>query len=193
MRKADKYRVGGIYKITNTTNNKCYIGSAVYIKSRWARHRTDLRKGCHANKHFQSAWNMYGEKSFIFEVIEECSLENIVEREQYYLNTLKPEYNILLTAKSSIGLKHTQKTKDKLSQIFKGRAPSNKGKPRSEETILKLKEAWKIRKLTPVSEGTKRKISKALKGKKKTKEHTEKVKLSKLKKKITKNEHIPTK
>lgn len=49
----------------------------------------------------------YGYSNFRLAILEYCPSENAVEREQYYLNLLKPEHNTLLTAASSLGYKHT--------------------------------------------------------------------------------------
>ena len=59
-----------IYKIINAVNNKFYVGSAVNFEKRKARHLWRLRRGDHANKHLQAAWNMYGGKVFVFVVVE---------------------------------------------------------------------------------------------------------------------------
>jgi len=61
----------GIYKIINTINNKFYVGGAVDLKRRKARHFSELRMGKHNNRHLQAAWDKYGEQSFIFAVVEE--------------------------------------------------------------------------------------------------------------------------
>ena len=45
----------------------------------------------------------YGFSNFKLEILEYCDLDNVIEREQYYINLLKPEYNILDTAGSSLG------------------------------------------------------------------------------------------
>lgn len=59
-----------IYKITNTKNNKCYIGQSIQTNNvRLNNHRYSLRANKHSNAHLQAAWNSYGEESFIFEKI----------------------------------------------------------------------------------------------------------------------------
>jgi group I intron endonuclease len=59
-----------IYKIINAVNNKFYVGSAVNFEKRKARHLWRLRRGDHANKHLQAAWHKYGDKAFVFVVVE---------------------------------------------------------------------------------------------------------------------------
>ena len=63
----------GIYKIINVVNNKFYVGSAVNLKRRKARHFSELRNGKHSNGKLQAAWQKYGEKAFVFVVVEDLS------------------------------------------------------------------------------------------------------------------------
>lgn len=63
----------GIYKIINVVNNKFYIGSAVNLRKRKARHFSELRTGKHKNRHLLAAWNKYGEQAFVFVVVEEVA------------------------------------------------------------------------------------------------------------------------
>jgi group I intron endonuclease len=78
----------------------------------------------------------YGYSNSKLEVLEYCDREGAITREQYYLNLLKPEYNILKIAGSLLGYKHSEKTIAKLSEI-------RKGKPHSEETRIKISEGNK--------------------------------------------------
>ena len=59
----------GIYKIENTIDGKCYVGSAINIKSRWQCHVSMLSHDKHNNKHLQRAWNKYGSENFTFSII----------------------------------------------------------------------------------------------------------------------------
>lgn len=87
-----------IYKITNRINGKTYIGSTKNVKQRWAKHKALLRHNHHPNFHIQAAWNKYGEDSFVFEVVEECVPDELLSREQFFIDTIKPEYNQTATA-----------------------------------------------------------------------------------------------
>jgi group I intron endonuclease len=158
----------GIYKISNTFNGKFYIGSAVNIEKRWRTHKTNLAQGKHHSRHLQSAWNKYGAGAFEFSVIEACSVFALIFREQHFIDTLCPEYNISHTAGSSLGVKHTEdgrrnnsdaqkgKTfssehREKLSAAAKNRtaehreklSTAHKGKTFSDETRGKMSEARK--------------------------------------------------
>lgn len=83
----------GIYRIINLVNNKCYYGSSKQIEKRLIRHKRELKNSNHINCILQRAWDKYGESNFLFEIVEECDINILLEIEQNYLNLL-PEYNI---------------------------------------------------------------------------------------------------
>lgn len=70
--------VGGIYAIVCNGNGKIYIGGSKNVKSRIAVHVNLLSRMKHENKYLQSAWNLYGKESFIFDMIEHCNIEEII-------------------------------------------------------------------------------------------------------------------
>jgi group I intron endonuclease len=77
----------GIYKIINIVNNKFYVGSAEDFARRKRVHWWMLRKGNHANKHLQAAWNKYGEAAFTFVIVEEHVANiNILAAENLWLH-----------------------------------------------------------------------------------------------------------
>lgn len=110
----------GIYKIVNIKNNKIYIGSSKNIENRWKEHTTSLRRNKHINCILQRAWNKYGEDSFEFQTLENCSQEQLFEREQYYIDELKPEYNIGLSAFGGDNLTNNPKRVDIIDKIVSG-------------------------------------------------------------------------
>lgn len=57
----------------------------------------------------------YGHSSFKLDILEYCSPNVLIEREQHYFDQLKPEYNILKVAGSSFGFKHSEVTKFKIA------------------------------------------------------------------------------
>jgi len=58
---------------------------------------------------------------FSLEILEYCAASKCIEREQYYLDHLTPEYNILKVAGSSLGRKHSNEAKVKMRVITSGR------------------------------------------------------------------------
>jgi group I intron endonuclease len=83
----------GIYKIKNLVNDKCYYGSSKNIEKRWRTHKNHLKNGKHHNIHLQRSWDKYGDDNFVFEVVEECDENILLELEQKYLDS-NPEFNI---------------------------------------------------------------------------------------------------
>jgi hypothetical protein len=76
----------GVYKILCIKNNKFYIGSSSDITNRWWDHKARLNSKTHANPYLQNAWNKYGEKSFLFDIVETCKEEVQYQREQFWIN-----------------------------------------------------------------------------------------------------------
>jgi len=62
------------------------------------------------NTPIHNALIKYGYSNFSLEILEYCDVKNTILREQYFIDTLKPEYNILQKAGSSLGFKHSEKT-----------------------------------------------------------------------------------
>lgn len=88
----------GIYQIINLVTNKSYIGSTKDFKGREWQHFNMLERNKHSSKKLQRSYNKHGKNNFKFEIIAKCPIEYLIKLEQYFLNTLKPQYNIYLTA-----------------------------------------------------------------------------------------------
>jgi group I intron endonuclease len=117
---------GYVYAIENTVNGHRYIGSTTSYKSRWAHHRSSLRRGKHHSFILQKAWDKYGEKSFDFKLLVVCKKEQRIE----YENLLMPlqTYNVLRTAREALvrgGWSHTPEFKKKMSELHKGKKLSD--------------------------------------------------------------------
>jgi len=63
----------------------------------------------------------YGYANFSISILEYCDKDILNEKEQYYMDIIKPVYNTLKIAGSSSGYKHTQESKDKRSLSLKGK------------------------------------------------------------------------
>lgn len=153
--------IAGVYTITNISNGKLYVGSTIHTERRRLEHFSALANNKHINKHLQNAYNKYGKESFEFEVIEILEITDnikvkLLEREQFWIDNLKPQYNILLVAGSNLGYQHTEKTKQKISKTTTGMKKSEehakhisegqKGKTLTEEHKKALKEGYSKRK-----------------------------------------------
>lgn len=85
----------GIYCIINSINNKKYIGSSKDLQQRLTSHKTKLKSNKHNNKILQNSVNKYGLENFYYSILEFCSIEELLIREQYYINNSNCEYNII--------------------------------------------------------------------------------------------------
>lgn len=165
----------GIYQIQSDITKKRYIGSAVNIKSRMRMHFRLIELLKHDNLHIQRHCNKYSVEDLYFGIIEICPKENLIEREQYWMNTLNPEFNICKIAGSCLGVKRTKKTRWRLILALKGKIVSI-------ETRKKMSDRMKSQsgKDTPhygchLSKEAREKISKGNKGKIITKEVRERI------------------
>lgn len=119
-------KISGIYKISNKTNNKVYVGSSSFIQARLRQHKSHLLKNIHCNKHLQSSFNKYGLENFSFELIEECEIDNLINREQYWIDFLQTTnrekgYNKREKADSNNGLKRSDEARKNMSNSKKGK------------------------------------------------------------------------
>lgn len=129
----------GVYRIRNIRSGKFYLGSAAGskgISGRFSTHRSKLRANTHNNPKLQAAWNKYGEASFVFEVIEQCSVKQCLVREQWYLDYWlfasedddrfdQLGYNINRRATSRQGAILSEKTKNKIAKSLTGHKQSD--------------------------------------------------------------------
>jgi len=88
-----------IYKITNLVNGKSYIGQTIKkLEERWQQHISILEAGQGSSK-LQYAFDKYGKDNFAFQRLEECQVEELDEREKYWINeydTYENGYNSTL-------------------------------------------------------------------------------------------------
>lgn len=79
-----------IYKITNDINNKVYIGKTEgSLARRFAEHCKDSQKREEEQRPLYSAMRKYGVEHFSIELIEECDIEIVSMREQYWIGFYK--------------------------------------------------------------------------------------------------------
>ena len=83
----------GIYKITNKINGHAYIGLSTNIEERWKQHQSLYNQNRESNKVLYKAFQKYGIENFIFEVLEECSILELSEKEKYYIEKFDTYFN----------------------------------------------------------------------------------------------------
>ena len=85
-------KIAGIYKVTNNITGDFYIGSSQNIKQRWYQHKNPAFWKQHLNIKLYKDMAQYGRDNFTIDVIEETA--DLKEREQYWVDHLKPSYNV---------------------------------------------------------------------------------------------------
>ncbi len=106
----------GIYKITNLINGHSYIGLSTHIEDRWQYHKTKYNWEREKDKLLYKAIIKYGIDNFKFEVLEECSPEQLSDKEKYYIekyDTYHNGYNMTAGGEDHHGESHP---KHKLSK-----------------------------------------------------------------------------
>ena len=101
----------GVYRWINTVTGSSYVGSSAVLNRRIKCYLdTNYLKTYKHKSVIYSAILKYGLSVFRLEILEHCAKEDVTLREQFYLDTLKPTYNILKLAGSSLGFKHSYST-----------------------------------------------------------------------------------
>ena len=133
-----------IYKITNTVNNKVYIGQTVQTnpKMRWYAHLADARRG--KKSYLYDSIRKYGQESFVWEIIDNAeSTDELNVKEEYWLNFYRGQGVVVYNNREAGG-----------------------NKTHSPESIERMKAAQKLRHATTPVGGWKRKDGGPMNGKK---------------------------
>lgn len=169
---------GYIYLTENMINHKKYIGqkkSNEFLQNKYLGSGTYLK----------NAINKYGKQNFNVTLLDTAeTFDELNEKEIYYINKYNAVYSDnfynmspggVLCSESGHIKYHTEETKQKIANSVTGEKNGFYGKHHSDKTKTKLKLAWQTRKLTPVSDETRKKLSNAHKGIKFTEEHKKKI------------------
>lgn len=86
-------KISGVYKITNTVTNDCYIGSSKDVKLRWAVHKCPSTWKKNPNKQLYQDMQKYGVDKFYFQILANVEQDKLKEAEQKFIEKLQPIYN----------------------------------------------------------------------------------------------------
>lgn len=89
-------KITGIYKITNQINGHAYIGLSKNCLKRWNDHYSRSyhpQKQEDYDKPLYKAMRKYGRENFSFEIIEECEIDKLCEREIYWISYYDTYHN----------------------------------------------------------------------------------------------------
>nr|YP_010608687.1 hypothetical protein PNX16_mgp084 [Drechslerella dactyloides]WAN89767.1 hypothetical protein [Drechslerella dactyloides] len=112
----------GIYRWVNLINGKTYIGSSNNLGVRLRNYYKISFLEIETKKNKSMIYNAvlkHGYSKFSLEILEYCDSKDLIKREQYFIDLLKPEYNILKKAFSSLGFKHSEETQKRMSDSQK--------------------------------------------------------------------------
>ncbi len=140
---AGYFKRSGIYAIAHEASGRVYVGSASCLKTRIGNHRYNLRCGTHDNSYLQRAWNLYGETTFTFLLLEFCIKDELLAREAHWMETTrccerKLGFNLDRIAQRKF---HSEETKKKISK-------ANTGKKFSPERLANLRAGIRNRRYT---------------------------------------------
>jgi group I intron endonuclease len=197
----NKNRVG-IYLWLHKLSGKLYVGSSFNLSRRFSQYYSKANLVRYKSMHICNALSLYGHSEFSLYILKYIDVNNLSEKEalelllsheQYYIDLINPEYNILKLAGSSLGFKHSPESLIKLSEAMKGKIHSAEtkmkislamigknnpmfGKSHSEEIRALISLMMKGKNLGKLhSSETKLKMSLAKKGLVKSAEHKEKI------------------
>ena len=131
-----------IYKITNITNKKAYIGKTVQkLKRRWYDHLSATKRGC--NFYFHRAIRKYGKENFVVEPLYMCDSKeelNVLEKQMILIHKTHVSengYNLTWGGDGICGWHHSEETRRKIGQSNKGKVSWIKGGKQTEESNRK--------------------------------------------------------
>lgn len=121
----------GIYLLHNLVNGKQYVGSSIDLKRRLYSYYSPSK--LIDNRHISNSILKYGHNNFavlILELVEQSDhiKTDLLNKEQYYIDLLKPVLNLNPTAGSSLGYKHSKETKALLASLRTGKSLSEETK-----------------------------------------------------------------
>ncbi len=112
----------GIYKITNTANDKIYIGQSTRLSKRLNEHRKALKNNYHKNQHLQNAYNKYGDV-FKIEIIvlcdDELELDNLERYYIAYYDSMNPAKGYNKESGGNLNKHPSEETRKKMSEAHK--------------------------------------------------------------------------
>jgi group I intron endonuclease len=120
----ENFNSSGVYALICMVTNKVYIGSSIKLGARFLDYMQPAYLGSRPNSPLVKAIIKYGYINFCFTVLETCKPYEVLEREQYWLDLISPEYNLSPTAGSTLGVSLSTETKAKLRAVRLGKTHS---------------------------------------------------------------------
>lgn len=131
-----------IYIVTNSVNNKVYIGKTIKtLKQRQRSHNAAVKRG--VKTHFYDAIRKYGENVFEWDVLEEILDDQASDAEIFWIAYFKyigvDLYNHTIGGEGVVGNKWSEESRKRQSERYKGKPSGRLGIKWSEESRAKLR------------------------------------------------------
>jgi group I intron endonuclease len=128
----------GIYRWVHKDSGKSYVGSSSMLNDRFRRYfnHSYLSSSKRGASLICKALLKYGYGRFRLEILEYCPSSIVLDREQFYIDKLNPEYNILKIAGSNLGYKHSEASLKLMSEASKRRNESEEVNKFKREIML---------------------------------------------------------
>lgn len=143
----------GVYQLVNLINNKIYVGSSADLNRRLNEYLNPLyiaRNLAKGNSRVMNALLKYGYSNFGIKVLEVIEFDSnvsktnrrdqILDREQHYMDLFKPDYNLNKIAGSNLGRVYSQDVRTKMSLAKLGKPGNKKGTILSAEVKALMRE-----------------------------------------------------
>jgi group I intron endonuclease len=148
------YGISGIYKIQSKIKPKrIYIGSAVDIRKRVILHLYKLKLKNHHNPILQNHFNKYGESDLMFSILLGCPKEELINHEQFFLDSLNPTLNICKIANGHLGRRCSPESIERMKI-----AKKNSVTPEFRERMREIGKKRGFLRRAPMTEAIKEKI-----------------------------------
>jgi group I intron endonuclease len=188
IRTAGYAKVAGIYAVVHVQTGKLYVGCASSVKTRIGYHRSKLRHGKHDNHYLQNAWNLHGEATFKFFLLQKCPIPELPKWEAVWMKMTASccrDYGYNLDSIASHKM-HCEETKQKIAAGNTGKIMSKTTRQRislsrtgikhSEPRSIESRKHYSAALIGhSVSEETRRKIGAIHRGKTISKEQRQKI------------------
>ena len=141
----------GIYMWTHIDSGKTYIGNSYNLSQRFECYFSKRYLAFNKTSYIYKSLLKYGYSNFNLTILEFIDVQNLekaeakkvlLEKEQFYINLINPDYNLLKIAGSPLGRRHSDEARQKMSITKKGKYIGKDnpfyGKNHSLEVINKL-------------------------------------------------------
>ena len=144
------------------------------LKLRWYEHRRVLALGQHHSRHLQRAWSKYGASEFVFDILELCPRDQLIDREQFWMNRLMPKFNGRPRASNNLGMRQSDETRRKVGEAQlrlwadpdyrESMRAKHRGQKATPAQLVSLSIGWRTAAGRTVSAETRAKISMVQRG-----------------------------